>query len=58
MLEFRELWPACRLVDGMSQQGNDKAIGAALTEVFSDWLVNRPDVFVTSRCGMRSRVDP
>ena len=42
----------------MSQQANDKAIGAALTEVFSDWLVNRPDVFVTSRCSMSSGVDP
>ena len=42
------------MVDGTSQMGNDKAIGSALSEVFSDWLpnqpgVNRADVFVTSR---------
>ena len=42
------------MIDVTSQQGNEKAIGAALAEVFSDWLVNRPDVFITSRSGTLS----
>lgn len=38
-----------RHVDCSSQCGNEKEVGAALAEVFSDWLVDRPDVFVTSK---------
>ena len=49
----------CRLVDATSQQGNDKAIGAALAEVLSDWLPNQPgisraDIFVISRWAVAS----
>ena len=32
-----------------SQRGNEEEIGQALSEVFSDWLVNRPDVWVTGK---------
>ena len=32
-----------------SQRGNEEEIGEALSEVFSDWLVNRPDVWVTGK---------
>jgi diketogulonate reductase-like aldo/keto reductase len=32
-----------------SQSGNEAEIGAALLEVFSDWLVNRPDVWITGK---------
>lgn len=32
-----------------SQRGNEEEIGTALSEVFSDWLVNRPDVWVTGK---------
>ena len=32
-----------------SQRGNEEDIGTAITEVFSDWLVNRPDVWVTGK---------
>ena len=40
---------ACRHVDVSSQRGNEEEIGEALSEVFSDWLVNRPDVWVTGK---------
>ena len=39
----------CRHVDVSSQQGNEEEIGTAMSEVFSDWLVNRPDVWVTGK---------
>ena len=39
----------CRHVDVSSQRGNEEDIGTAITEVFSDWLVNRPDVWVTGK---------
>ena len=32
-----------------SQRGNEAEIGAALAEVFSDWLVKRPDVWITGK---------
>ncbi len=32
-----------------SQRGNEEDIGTAMSEVFSDWLVNRPDVWVTGK---------
>ena len=32
-----------------SQRGNEEEIGTAISEVFSDWLVNRPDVWVTGK---------
>ncbi|CAK0782431.1 hypothetical protein CVIRNUC_005684 [Coccomyxa viridis] len=38
-----------RHVDVSSQRGNEEDIGTAITEVFSDWLVNRPDVWVTGK---------
>ena len=41
----------CRHVDVSSQRGNEAEIGAALSEVFSDWLVNRPDVWITGKVG-------
>lgn len=36
-------------MDVSSQRGNEEEIGTALSEVFSDWLVNRPDVWVTGK---------
>ena len=36
-------------MDVSSQRGNEEDIGTALSEVFSDWLVNRPDVWVTGK---------
>ena len=39
----------CRHVDVSSQRGNEEDIGTAMSEVFSDWLVNRPDVWVTGK---------
>ena len=42
------LWH-CRHIDCSSQYGSEKIIGDALEEIFSDWLVDRPDVFLTSR---------
>lgn len=38
-----------RHIDVSSQRGNEAEIGAALSEVFSDWLVNRPDVWITGK---------
>ncbi len=32
-----------------SQHGNEAQIGAALSEVFADWIVKRPDVWVTGK---------
>lgn len=32
-----------------SQRGNEADIGAGLSEVFADWLVNRPDVWITGK---------
>ena len=32
-----------------SQRGNEEDVGTAMSEVFSDWLVNRPDVWVTGK---------
>ena len=39
----------CRHIDCSSQQGNETEFGAALREVFSDWLVKRSDVWVSAR---------
>lgn len=39
----------CRHIDVSSQRGNEAQIGAALLEVFSDWIVHRPDVWVTGK---------
>ena len=41
--------PACRHVDVSSQRGNEAEIGAALLEVFSDWIVGRSDVWLTGK---------
>ena len=36
-------------MDCSSQSDNEAEIGQALEEIFSDWIVNRPDVFVTAK---------
>ncbi|KAK9915503.1 hypothetical protein WJX75_000016 [Coccomyxa subellipsoidea] len=38
-----------RHIDVSSQRGNEAQIGAALLKVFSDWIVQRPDVWVTGK---------
>lgn len=40
---------ACRHVDVSSQRGNEAEIGAALSEVFSDWVVSRSDIWLTGK---------
>lgn len=39
----------CRHIDCSSQPDNEEEIGKAMSEIFGDWIVNRPDVFVTAR---------
>ncbi len=39
----------CRHIDCSSQPDNEEEIGKAMAEIFGDWIVNRPDVFVTAR---------
>ncbi|KAK9802610.1 hypothetical protein WJX73_002049 [Symbiochloris irregularis] len=48
----RALRSGVRHIDCSSQYGSEKIIGAAMEEVFSDWLVDRPEVFLTSRVWM------
>ncbi|BDA45305.1 probable NADPH-dependent aldo-keto reductase, chloroplastic [Coccomyxa sp. Obi] len=38
-----------RHVDVSSQRGNEAEIGQALAEIYSDWLVNRPDTWITGK---------
>ncbi|KAK9916090.1 hypothetical protein WJX75_008482 [Coccomyxa subellipsoidea] len=38
-----------RHIDVSSQRGNEAQIGAALLEVFADWIVQRRDVWVTGK---------
>ena len=38
-----------RHIDCSSQPDNEEEIGEAMEEIFSDWIVNRPDVFVTAK---------
>ena len=45
-------------MDVSSQRGNEEDIGTALSEVFSDWLVNRPDVWVTGKFWPESSACP
>ena len=39
----------CRHIDVSSQRGNEAEIGHALSEIYSDWLVNRPDTWITGK---------
>lgn len=39
----------CRHIDCSSQPDNEEEIGKAMEEIFSDWIVNRPDVFLTAK---------
>lgn len=41
--------PVCRHIDVSSQRGNEAEIGHALSEIYSDWLVNRPDTWITGK---------
>jgi diketogulonate reductase-like aldo/keto reductase len=46
----RDVTDGCRRhVDCSSQPDNEEELGNALEETFGDWIVNRPDVFVTAR---------
>ena len=39
----------CRHIDCSSQPDNEVEIGKAMAETCGDWIVNRPDIFVTAR---------
>lgn len=41
-----------------SQRGNEAVIGAALSEIFSDWLVNRPDAWITGKVWPKGEACP
>lgn len=38
-----------RHIDVSSQRGNEAEIGKVMSEIFSDWLVNRPNTWITGK---------